>query len=97
MSYELLLINVSRDHSGFSESFRDSIGQYAIASYLREKDFKAYVFSGEVSECKKIIQQELEEKRTNIVGFYAAADNIRIVGNFISFITIFINLLYFIK
>ena len=86
MSYELLLINISRDHSGFSESFRDSIGQYAIASYLRQKEFKAYVFSGEVSDCKQVIQRELEEKRTNIVGFYAAADNIRVVGNCIKWI-----------
>ena len=36
MSYELLLINVSRDYSSLSSVFRDSIGQYAIASYLRQ-------------------------------------------------------------
>ena len=58
----------------------------APLSYLRQREFKAYVFSGEVSDCKKVIQRELEEKRTNIVGFYAAADNIRIVGNFIKWI-----------
>lgn len=86
MNYELLLINVSRDHSGFSEAFRDSIGQYAIASYLRKKDFKAFVFSGNAKSCKQVIKKELDCNKTNIVGFYAAADNIRVVGHVIHWI-----------
>ena len=43
MDYDLLLINVSRDQSGLSGAFKDSIGQYLIASYLRQRDFKAFV------------------------------------------------------
>ena len=86
MEYELLLINISRNLSGYSASFRDSIGQYQIASYLRKHDFKAYVFSGNIRECKKIIAKELEKGRVKIVGFYAAADNIRIVGHAIRWI-----------
>lgn len=86
MSYEILLVNVSRDYSGFSEAFKDSIGQYLIASYLREKDFKAYVYSGDTKTCKKVIETELENDRTKVVGFYAAADNIRVVGHVIKWI-----------
>lgn len=86
MSYEILLVNVSRDYSGFSEAFKDSIGQYLIASYLREKDFKAYVYSGDTKTCKKVIETELENDRTRVVGFYAAADNIRVVGHVIKWI-----------
>lgn len=77
MKYELLLMNVSRDHSGFSETFRDSIGQYLIASYLRRRNFKAFVYSGDISGCKNIIKGELDHRRTEVIGFYVAADNIR--------------------
>lgn len=86
MKYELLLINVSRDHSGFSEAFRDSIGQYAIASYLKQKDFRALVFSGDTKSCKEVIKKELDRENTKIIGFYAAADNIRVVGHVIKWI-----------
>ena len=50
MSYEILLINVARDHSSVSEAFRDSIGQYSIASYLKQKELKAFVFSGDIKK-----------------------------------------------
>lgn len=86
MDYELLLINVSRDSSGFSEAFRDSIGQYMIAAYLRQKDFKAFVYSGNTVSCKKVLEKEIGCGRTKIVGFYAAADNIRVVGHIIKWI-----------
>jgi len=86
MEYELLLINISRDLSGYSEAFRDSIGEYLIASYLRQHDFKAYVFSGNISDCKKIVEKELGKGRTRVVGFYAAADNIRVVGHAVKWI-----------
>lgn len=86
MEYELLLINISRDLSGYSESFRDSIGQYLIASYLRKYSFKAYVFSGNVAECKKVIQHEILKNKVPIIGFYAAADNIRVVKHAITWI-----------
>lgn len=86
MEYELLLINISRDLSGYSESFRDSIGQYLIASYLRNYSFKAYVFSGNVYECKKVIQHEILKNKVSIIGFYAAADNIRVVKHAVSWI-----------
>lgn len=86
MDYEVLLINVSRDYSGFSEAFRDSIGQYLIASYLRQKDFKAFVFSGDTKSCKRVIEKELSRGRTQVVGFYAAADNIRVVAHVIKWI-----------
>lgn len=86
MEYELLMINISRDFSGYSQAFRDSIGQYLIASYLRQHDFKAYVFAGKIGDCKRVISKELERDRTRIVGFYAAADNIRVVGHAIQWI-----------
>lgn len=86
MDYEILLLNVSRDLGGLSESFRDSIGQYSIAAYLRKHDFKAYVYSGNIICCRNIIKHELECKKTNIIGFYAAADNIRVVSNVIKWI-----------
>lgn len=83
MSYEILLINVARDHSSVSEAFRDSIGQYSIVSYLKRKDFKAFVFSGDIKKCKKVIEKEISNGKTNIVGFYIAADNIEVVGHII--------------
>lgn len=86
MDYELLMINISRDYSGFSEAFRDSIGQYLIAAYLRQKNFKAYVYSGDTKSCKKVLEREIGFGRTRIVGFYAAADNIRVVGHVIRWI-----------
>ena len=86
MDYEILLLNVSRDLGGLSEAFRDSIGQYSIASYLRQRDFKAYVYSGNINNCQKIIKHELNNHKTNVIGFYAAADNIRVVSNVISWI-----------
>ena len=69
MNYELLLMNVSRDYSGFSEVFRDNIGQYLIASYLRQKNFKAYAYSGDIQSCKNILEKEVGKRRTAIVGF----------------------------
>lgn len=86
MSYEILLLNVSRDYSNLSSAFKDSIGQYAIASYLRQRDFKAFVYSGNVHNCKRIIENEIKSKNTNIFGFYAAADNIRVVEHVIHWI-----------
>ena len=77
MDYDLLLINVSRDQSGLSGAFKDSIGQYLIASYLRQRDFKAFVWSGDAGACKRILEREIGGGRTAIAGFYAAADNIR--------------------
>ena len=79
MEYEVLLINVFRDTSGYSESFHDSIGQYLIAAYLRKRDFVAQVFAGNCAECKRTIENEVESNHVRVVGFYAAADNIRIV------------------
>lgn len=86
MGYELLLVNTARDFSGYASAFRDSIGQYAIASYLRERDFKAFVFSGDMSRTKSVIEKELQAENTKIVGFYAAADNIRVVGHMIKWL-----------
>ncbi|MGN1191040.1 MAG: B12-binding domain-containing radical SAM protein [Dorea sp.] len=86
MEYEVLLINVFRDTSGYSESFNDSIGQYLIAGYLRERDFVAQVYSGNSLDCKKIIENEVLHHNVHIVGFYAAADNIRIVAHAIQWI-----------
>ncbi|WP_455719727.1 B12-binding domain-containing radical SAM protein [Agathobacter sp.] len=86
MSYEILLLNVSRDYSNLSSAFKDSIGQYAIASYLRQKDFKAFVYSGNVQNCKRVIESEIRKRNTYIFGFYIAADNIRIVEHVILWI-----------
>lgn len=86
MSYEILLLNVSRDYSNLSSVFKDSIGQYAIASYLRQRDFKAFVYSGNVQNCKRTIENEIKNENTYIFGFYAAADNIRVVEHVIRWI-----------
>lgn len=83
MNYELLLINAVRDYNGHSECFKDSIGQYLIAAYLREKNFKAYVYSGCIADCKKVIEDEIENSHVPVVGFYAAADNIRVTEHMI--------------
>lgn len=86
MKYEILLVNVSRDYRNLSSAFKDSIGQYALASYLRQRDFKAYVYSGDVQNCKRIIENEIKNGNTHIFGFYAAADNIRVVEHVIRWI-----------
>ena len=86
MNYEVLLLNISRDYSNLSSAFKDSIGQYAIASYLRQRDFKVFVYSGNVENCKKVIINEIGKKRVNVIGFYAAADNIRVVEHVVRWI-----------
>ena len=86
MEYEVLLINIFRDTSGYSESFNDSIGQYLIAAYLRERDFVAQVYSGNILDCMKTIENEVLNHHVHIIGFYAAADNIRIVSHAIGWI-----------
>lgn len=86
MEYEILLVNIVRDYNGYSDCFRDSIGQYLLASYLRMHSFKAYVYSGNVVETKKVIVNEIENNKVPIVGFYAAADNIRVVKNVVTWI-----------
>ncbi|MGN9136243.1 B12-binding domain-containing radical SAM protein [Clostridium sp. HCP1S3_B4] len=86
MEYEILLINISRDCSGYSSSFRDSIGQYLLAGYIRKYNFKGFVFSGNIKECKDKIEDAICNKRVPIIGFYAAADNIRIVAHTITWI-----------
>lgn len=83
MKYEILLVNVVRDFGGYSSAFRESIGQYLLASYLRLHSFKAYVYSGNSIETKKVIINEIENNEVPVIGFYAAADNIRIVRNII--------------
>ena len=47
MMYDILLLNVYRDTSGYSECFHDCIGQYLLAAYLRKHDFVAQVRSEE--------------------------------------------------
>jgi len=86
MRYELLLINVSRDLNGYSTCFRDSIGQYLIASYLGMNDYKAFVFTGNVTECSVVIEKEIEKNKVPVIGFYAAADNIRIVKHMVAWV-----------
>lgn len=86
MEYEMLLINIARDFSGYSEGFKDSIGQYLIAAWLRKHSFQAYVFSGNVQQCKEVIRQEIDEHKVPVVGFYTAADNIRIAAHAVSWI-----------
>lgn len=86
MEYEVLLINTFRDTSGYSGSFNDSIGQYLIAAYLRERDFVAQVYSGNGLDCRKTIKHEVVNHHVRVVGFYAAADNVRIVAHAIQWI-----------
>ena len=69
MEYEVLLINIFRDTSGYSESFNDSIGQYLIAAYLRERDFVAQVYSGNILDCMKTIENEVLNHHVHIIGF----------------------------
>lgn len=86
MEYEILFINISRDLRGYSEGFRDSIGQYLLAAYLRERSFQAYVYSGNIADCKKVMEEEIKDHQVPVIGFYAAADNIRIVKNAVTWI-----------
>jgi len=86
MEYEILLINISRDSSSYSKNFQDNIGQYLIASYISLYSFKAYVYSGNVIDCKKVIENEITKNKVPIVGFYIAADNIRVVRHTITWI-----------
>lgn len=75
-----------RDYSGQGLAFCDSIGQYAIASFIELFHYKARVFSGTVLECKKVIEDEVKKHKVPIVGFYSASDNIRVVANVIKWI-----------
>ena len=86
MEYELLLVNVVRDFGDYSEAFKDCIGQYLLASYLRMHDFRAFVFSETSLNAKKIISREIENKKVSIIGFYAAADNIRVVTHVVKWV-----------
>lgn len=86
MDYELLLLNVHRDTSGYSVCFNDSIGQYLLAAYLRKQNFIAQVFTGTVLECKQVLIHEIENRGIPVVGFYAAADNVRIVSHIIKWL-----------
>ena len=86
MEYDILLINVYRDANEFSNGFGDSIGQYTLAAYLRKHDFIGQVFSGTIGTCKEAINHELSEGHVGIVGFYAAADNIRIVKHAVEWV-----------
>lgn len=86
MEYEILLINVFRDNHGYSASFNDSIGQYLIASYLRKHDFVAQVYAGNCVECMETIENEITRSHVPVIGFYAAADNIRMVTHAVRWI-----------
>lgn len=79
-------MNVVRDYSGLGDAFRDSIGQHSIASFLELFHYKANVFSGTVRKSKEVLIQEIEHHQVPIVGFYAAADNIKVVANMIKWI-----------
>ena len=75
-----------RDSSGYSEVFHNSIGQFLIAAYLRERDFVAQVYSGNSLDCKRIIENEVLNHHVQVIGFYAAADNIRVVAHSIQWL-----------
>lgn len=84
--YELLLMNVIREYSGQGSAFRDSIGQHSIASFLEIFKYKAQVYSGTIINSKEIMTKELEENEPPIVGFYTAADNVKIVASIIKWL-----------
>ena len=86
MKYELLLVNAVRDFGGYSDAFKESIGQYLLASYLRLHDFKAFVYSGNVIKAKQVISNEIEKNKVPVIGFYTAADNFRVVKHLIKWI-----------
>lgn len=86
MNYEVLLLNVIRDYGGYSNHFQDSIGQYLIAAYLRQRNFAAKVFSGSIDDCIRVLEKEVGGGHVGVVGFYAAADNIRVVSHAVQWI-----------
>lgn len=86
MMYDILLLNVYRDTSGYSECFHDCIGQYLLAAYLRKHDFVAQVYAGTAEDCKKVLEKEVGGGHVRIVGFYAAADNIRVVSHAVKWV-----------
>ena len=76
MDYEILLVNTVRNLNEISECFHDCIGQHLIAEYLRERDFKAKVFSGDVRQVVPVIEHEIMAHNVPVIGFYVAADNL---------------------
>lgn len=80
-SYDLLLINMVREYSRQGMSFKDSIGQHSIASYIEQYFFTSRVFSGNIRECKEVMITALTRDNVPIIGFYVASDNLKAVTN----------------
>ena len=80
MQYDLLLLNVTR-YSTSGGWFHEYLGGHIIASYISQFQFSAKVFSCHVSECTKIITNEITKRGVEILGFYVAADNVILSGH----------------
>jgi len=83
MDYEILLLNIARNASERALHFQECLGQHLIASYISQFGFRARVYSGDVLECKNVINYEIAAHHVKIVGFYTGADTVVMVGNII--------------
>ncbi len=83
MSYELLMMNISRNAAERAPHFRECLGQHLIASYVRQYGYRAKVYSGDVLECKKVLSKEIEFHKVRMIGFYIGADTLAMVSNVI--------------
>ncbi len=86
MSYDILLLNIARNASRRAIHFQECIGQHLIASYVSKYDYKAKVYSGDVLDCKSILEKEIKLHAVKIVGFYVGADTVVMVGNIIKWL-----------
>lgn len=81
--YELLLLNVVRDIESYPLPFREYLGGHAIASYVSQYDFRAKVYSCDVQECRKLIDNEAKKHKIKLLGFYVGADTRVMTGHII--------------
>lgn len=86
MSYDMLLLNISRSVPQKAAHFQECLGQHFIASYVRQFGYQAKVYSGDVIGCKDIISHEILKHQVKMVGLYAGADNIHLASNIIKWI-----------
>lgn len=83
MSYELLMLTLTRRAELQMNHFCQCLGQHSIASYLEQRDFRAKVHYDDILNAEKVIRQETETHGVRCIGFYVGADNVVMVGNLI--------------
>lgn len=86
MSYDMLLLNISRSASEKATHFQECLGQHLIASYVKQFGYQAKVYSGDVIGCKDIISHELLKHHVKMVGLYVGADNVHLTSNIVKWI-----------